>query len=295
MAETVTKRRKPAIARVREENRATSDEELEDDRIETSEEIARDKRSADWAARPVLKISHLRKDFGDLHVLKDVSFEVRKHEVVVLLGPSGSGKSTLMRCVNLLEQVNDGQIFLDGKDITDPRVKDDEVRKHIGVVFQQFNLFPSMTVLRNVTLGAIKVHHWKKDRANDRAMELLNRIGLGNRADAYPDNLSGGQQQRVAICRALMTHPDLLLLDEITSALDPMLVGEVLDMVHELKDEGSTILMSTHEMSFAHDSADRVVLLRDGRVAENGTPREVMDESQDPETKKFFSYFRKSF
>ena len=140
MAETVTKRRKPAIARVREENRATSDEELEDDRIETSEEIARDKRSADWAARPVLKISHLRKDFGDLHVLKDVSFEVRKHEVVVLLGPSGSGKSTLMRCVNLLEQVNDGQIFLDGKDITDPRVKDDEVRKHIGVVLSLIHI-----------------------------------------------------------------------------------------------------------------------------------------------------------
>ena len=244
---------------------------------------------------PVLKISHLKKSFGTLHVLKDVSFEVRNNEIVALLGPSGSGKSTLMRCCNLLEQVDDGQVFLKGQDITDPRVNADKVRSRIGVVFQQFNLFPNMNVLKNVTLGAIKVHHWKKDRANDRAMELLKRIGLGNRANAYPSNLSGGQQQRVAICRALMTHPDVLLLDEITSALDPMLVGEVLDMVRELKDEGATILMSTHEMGFAHDAADRVVLLRKGVLAEDGTPREVMDESQDPQTRQFFAYFRKSF
>ena len=168
----------------------------------------------------------------------------------------------------------------------------DKIRARIGVVFQQFNLFPHMSVLRNVTLAAIKVHHWSKDRAETRAMELLERIGMRDKASAYPDQLSGGQQQRVAIARALMTDPELLLLDEITSALDPMLVGEVLNMVAELKAQGTTILMATHEMSFAHEAADRIVLLRHGVIAENGTPAEVMDESQDPETIEFFSHFR---
>ncbi len=177
-------------------------------------------------------------------------------------------------------------------DITDPRADQDKIRARIGVVFQQFNLFPHMSVLRNVTLAAIKVHHWSKDRAETRAMELLERIGMRDKASAYPDQLSGGQQQRVAIARALMTDPELLLLDEITSALDPMLVGEVLNMVAELKAQGTTILMATHEMSFAHEAADRIVLLRHGVIAENGTPAEVMDESQDPETIEFFSHFR---
>lgn len=240
----------------------------------------------------VLRIDNIRKSYGDLEVLKGISFDIHQHEVVALLGPSGSGKSTLMRCVNLLEQVNDGQIWLGDTDITDPAIKQDEIRARIGVVFQQFNLFPHMNVLNNVTLAARKVHHWDKNRANKRAMELLERIGMGARAKAFPDQLSGGQQQRVAICRALMTNPELLLLDEITSALDPMLVGEVLDMVAELKQQGTTILMATHEMGFAHDAADRVVLLRHGVIAENGTPRQVMDESQDPATREFFSHFR---
>ena len=242
--------------------------------------------------QPVLRLDGVRKSFNDTEVLRGISFDVQQHEVVALLGPSGSGKSTLMKCINLLEQVDDGQIWLNGTDITDPRANQDSIRARIGVVFQQFNLFPHMSVLKNVTLAARKVHHWSKDRAEARAMELLERIGMQAKAKAYPDQLSGGQQQRVAIARALMTDPELLLLDEITSALDPMLVGEVLTMVAELKEQGTTILMATHEMSFAHDAADRVVLMRGGVIAENGTPREVMDESQDPQTRKFFAAFR---
>ncbi|MBM6699764.1 amino acid ABC transporter ATP-binding protein [Bifidobacterium pullorum subsp. saeculare] len=242
--------------------------------------------------RPVLRLNGVRKSFNGVEVLKGISFDVNRHEVVALLGPSGSGKSTLMKCVNLLEQVDDGQIWLGDTDITDPRADQDRIRARIGVVFQQFNLFPHMTVLKNVTLAARKVHHWPKDKADARALELLDRIGMRAKAGAYPDQLSGGQQQRVAIARALMTDPELLLLDEITSALDPMLVGEVLTMVAELKEQGTTILMATHEMGFAHDAADRVVLLRGGVIAENGTPREVMDESQDPATREFFSHFR---
>ena len=242
--------------------------------------------------KTVLRLDDVRKSFGNTQVLRGISFDIHQHEVVALLGPSGSGKSTLMKCVNLLEQVDDGQIWLGNTDITDPRADQDKIRARIGVVFQQFNLFPHMSVLRNVTLAAIKVHHWSKDRAETRAMELRERIGMRDKASAYPDQLSGGQQQRVAIARALMTDPELLLLDEITSALDPMLVGEVLNMVAELKAQGTTILMATHEMSFAHEAADRIVLLRHGVIAENGTPAEVMDESQDPETIEFFSHFR---
>ncbi|NMM95114.1 amino acid ABC transporter ATP-binding protein [Bifidobacterium oedipodis] len=249
-------------------------------------------QTAQSSAPAVLRLDNIRKSFGSTQVLKGISFEVRQHEVVALLGPSGSGKSTLMKCVNLLERVDDGQIWLGDTDITDPRADQDKLRARIGVVFQQFNLFPHMSVIKNVTLAARKVHHWSKDRAEARALELLDRIGMRAKAGAYPDQLSGGQQQRVAIARALMTDPELLLLDEITSALDPMLVGEVLTMVAELKSQGTTILMATHEMSFAHDAADRVVLLRGGVIAENGTPREVMDESQNPETKEFFSHFR---
>ena len=248
--------------------------------------------SAGKPQTPVLHLDSIRKSFGSTTVLNGISFDVNQHEVVALLGPSGSGKSTLMKCVNLLERVDDGQIWLGNTDITDPRANQDKIRSRIGVVFQQFNLFPHMSVMKNVTLAALKVHHWDKDRAEARALELLDRIGMRAKAGAYPDQLSGGQQQRVAIARALMTDPELLLLDEITSALDPMLVGEVLNMVAELKEQGTTILMATHEMSFAHDAADRIVLLRHGVIAENGSPQEVMDESQDPETKEFFSQFR---
>ncbi|OZG63128.1 ABC transporter, ATP-binding protein [Bifidobacterium lemurum] len=260
--------------------------------ITTDRPVSSASESEQTDAPAVLRLDGIRKSFGATQVLKGISFEVRRHEVVALLGPSGSGKSTLMKCVNLLERVDDGQIWLGDTDITDPRADQDKLRARIGVVFQQFNLFPHMSVIKNVTLAARKVHHWSKDRAESRALELLDRIGMRAKAGAYPDQLSGGQQQRVAIARALMTDPELLLLDEITSALDPMLVGEVLTMVAELKSQGTTILMATHEMSFAHDAADRVVLLRGGVIAENGTPREVMDESQDPQTKEFFSHFR---
>lgn len=244
------------------------------------------------AETPVLKLDTIRKSFGNTQVLGGISFEVRPHEVVALLGPSGSGKSTLMKCVNLLERVDDGQIWLSGTDITDPKANQDKIRSRIGVVFQQFNLFPHMSVLQNITLAARKVFHWDKEKANARAFELLDRIGMRDKANGYPDQLSGGQQQRVAIVRALMTDPELLLLDEITSALDPMLVGEVLDMVSELKQSGTTILMATHEMSFAHHAADRIVLLRHGSIIESGTPQSVMDESSNPETQEFFSHFR---
>ncbi len=241
----------------------------------------------------VLRLDNVVKRFGDLTVLDHVSFDVRKHETVALLGPSGSGKSTVMKCINLLEQVNDGQIWLGDTDLTDPRENQDAIRSRIGVVFQQFNLFSHMTVLNNVTLAARKVHHWPREKAEEKAMGLLRRIGMDHKAKEYPDRLSGGQQQRVAICRALMMEPELLLLDEITSALDPLLVGEVLEMVGELKSQGATILMATHEMSFAHDAADRIVLLRGGHIAENGSPEQVMDNPTDPETQAFFAAYNR--
>jgi polar amino acid transport system ATP-binding protein len=240
----------------------------------------------------VLSVRNVCKSYGANRVLNGATFDIRAHQVVALLGPSGSGKSTLMKCVNLLERVDDGQIMLNGTDITDPRVDADKSRARIGVVFQQFNLFPHMTVLKNVTLGAIKVHHWNRHDAEAKAHVLLKRIGMDGKAQCYPDQLSGGQQQRVAIARALMTDPELLLLDEITSALDPMLVGEVLELVTELKEQGTTILMATHEMEFAHHAADRVLLLRNGSIAEDGTPHEVMDLSEDPDTRDFFAHFR---
>ncbi|MEE1274469.1 MAG: amino acid ABC transporter ATP-binding protein [Olegusella sp.] len=249
-------------------------------------------KAAPRIGEPVLRIDNVVKRFGDNTVLDHVSFNVCRHETVALLGPSGSGKSTLMKCVNLLERVNDGQIWLGDTDITDPRINEDETRARIGVVFQQFNLFPHMSVLDNVTLAARKVHGWDRAKAEDKAMGLLKRIGMDQKAKEYPDRLSGGQQQRVAIARALMMEPELLLLDEITSALDPLLVGEVLEMVAELKTQGATILMATHEMGFAHRAADRVVLLRRGKIAENGSPAEVMDNPSDPETRAFFHSYR---
>ena len=241
----------------------------------------------------ILRLDNVVKRFGDNVVLDHISFDVRQHETVALLGPSGSGKSTVMKCINLLEQVNDGQIWLGDTDITDPREDQDHIRSRIGVVFQQFNLFSHMTVLNNVTLAARKVHHWPRDKAEEKAMGLLKRIGMDHKAKEYPDRLSGGQQQRVAICRALMMEPELLLLDEITSALDPLLVGEVLEMVGELKRQGATILMATHEMGFAHDAADRIVLLRRGNIAENGSPHDVMDSPTDPETQAFFAAYNR--
>ena len=235
----------------------------------------------------VLQLRGIVKSFGANHVLRGVDLDVSRHEVVALIGASGSGKSTLLRTANLLERIDDGQILLAGDDISDPKVAVDAVRARIGVVFQHYNLFPHLNVLDNVTLGLRKVHRASSEDAERRGLGLLERIGLAGQARAYPDRLSGGQQQRVAIARAIATDPELLLLDEITSALDPQLVGEVLDLVAELKGAGSTILMATHEIGFAHRVADRVVFLHDGRICEQGTPAQVLDAPQRPETQDF--------
>jgi len=237
----------------------------------------------------VLELHGVHKLFGDNHVLKGVDLEIDAHEIVVVIGASGSGKSTLMRTINLIERVDDGRILLSGDDITDPEVDVDKVRARIGVVFQHFNLFPHMRVIDNVTLAARKVHGIAPDVARDRGIGLLEKFGLGDKVKDFPDRLSGGQQQRVAIVRAIMTDPELLLLDEITSALDPMLVGEVLDLVRDLKDQGSTILMATHEMSFARSVADRIVFMHGGRPLESGTPEQIFGDPQQPETQEFLA------
>ncbi|PFG15852.1 amino acid ABC transporter ATP-binding protein (PAAT family) [Propionicimonas paludicola] len=238
-------------------------------------------------SQPVLEMHGIVKVYGNNPVLRGVDLAVHQHEVVVLIGASGSGKSTLLKTVNLLERIDDGQILLSGTDISDPRVKADAVRARIGVVFQHYNLFPHLSVLDNVTLALRKVHGVGKAEAAERGRTVLARIGLADRADSYPDRLSGGQQQRVAIARAIATDPELLLLDEITSALDPMLVGEVLDLVGELKAAGSTIVMATHEMDFARRVADRVLFLSGGRVIEEGPAAQVLDAPTQPETIEF--------
>lgn len=238
---------------------------------------------------PVLEVQGVHKHFGATPVLNGIDLEIRDGQAVVLIGGSGSGKSTLLRCVNLLEVVTDGVITLDGEDITDPRVDHDAVRRRIGVVFQAYNLFPHMTALENVSLAPRVVGKLPKRDAIERARELLARVGLADKADSYPDRLSGGQQQRTAIARALANEPRLLLLDEVTSALDPELVGEVLDLIGELKNQGTTILMATHEMGFAHRVADEVCFLDAGVVAESGPPEQVLDSPTNPRLQQFLS------
>ena len=236
---------------------------------------------------PVLSVRGLVKSYGDRTVLNGVDLDVAEHQVVVLIGASGSGKSTLLRCVDLLEDIDDGQIFLDGRDISDPRIDADAARRAMGMVFQSFNLFPHMTVLSNVTLAPRVVHRSSRSAAEERGRELLARVGLSEKADAYPDRLSGGQQQRVAIARALAYDPRLLLLDEITSALDPELVGEVLDLVGELAESGRTIVMATHEMGFARQVAHTVCFLDGGRIIESGPADEVLTDPQQERTQQF--------
>ena len=238
---------------------------------------------------PVLRCEGVVKRFGTHTVLRSVDLEVAEHQVVTLIGASGSGKSSLLRCFNLLETVDDGVILLDGEDITDPLVDADAVRRRIGVVFQAYNLFPHMTVLANVTLAPRLVGRVEKAAAEERAMVLLRRVGLAEKALEYPDRLSGGQQQRVAVVRALANDPRLLLLDEVTSALDPELVGEVLALVGELKEQGMTIVMATHEMSFARQAADTVVFLDAGVVLEQGPPEQVLVEPTEPRTRQFLA------
>jgi polar amino acid transport system ATP-binding protein len=220
-------------------------------------------------------------------VLRDLTLEVAQHECLVLIGASGSGKSTLLRCLNLLEVVDDGTITLDGADITDPRVDADELRTKVGIVFQSFNLFPHMSVLDNITLAPRRVHRVARVQAEIDAMAMLDRVGLAEKARSRPDELSGGQQQRVAIARALVNRPLLMLFDEVTSALDPELVGEVLGLLAELKAEGMTMVVATHEMGFARQVADQVAFLADGVVAELGPPEQVLGDPVDPRTQRF--------
>jgi polar amino acid transport system ATP-binding protein len=236
---------------------------------------------------PVLEISNLRKSFGDEVVLQNISLSVPVHTATVFIGASGSGKSTLLRCINLLDGIDDGVIKLDGEDITDPTVKSDQVRRKLGMVFQAFNLFPHMTVRQNITLAPIQVHGLSKDEANARADELLVRFGLKEKADQYPDRLSGGQQQRVAIIRSIALRPRLLLLDEITSALDPVLVNEVLSTVRDLKNDGMTMVLATHEMGFAKQVADEVCYLEAGQIVERGSAAQIIEEPQDKRTRDF--------
>ena len=227
------------------------------------------------------------KSFGKLEVLSGIDLDVAEHEVVCLIGASGSGKSTLLRCVNLLEPVDAGRILIHGDDITAPGVDQNRLRRRIGIVFQAFNLFPHMNVLENVTLAPRKALRMGKKDANERGIELLERFGLADKRDEFPDRLSGGQQQRVAIVRALAMEPDIMLLDEVTSALDPELVGEVLGVIRDLAKGGMTMLVATHEMGFARETADRVCFLDRGRILEQGTPERIFTEPTEPRTQEF--------
>jgi polar amino acid transport system ATP-binding protein len=236
---------------------------------------------------PALVVDGLHKSFGKLEVLRGIDLELAEHEVVCLIGASGSGKSTLLRCINLLEQIEEGRIMLHGDEITARGVDVDRVRRGIGIVFQAFNLFPHMSVLENVTLGPRKALRLGRRQADARATELLRRFGLADKRDEYPDRLSGGQQQRVAIVRALAMQPGLLLLDEVTSALDPELVAEVLEVIRELAVEGMTMLIATHEMSFARDVAHRVCFLDQGVILEQGHPEQIFGAPTEPRTQQF--------
>jgi polar amino acid transport system ATP-binding protein len=236
-----------------------------------------------------LKVTNLQKSFKDLHVLKDINVEVQEGEVVCVIGPSGSGKSTFLRCLNKLENPSGGTIIIDGYDITDKKTNINKVRENIGMVFQQFNLFPNMTVKANVMLAPIECKKMNKRDAEKKALELLDRVGLLSKADAYPVQLSGGQQQRVAIARALAMNPDIMLFDEPTSALDPEMVGEVLNVMKELAEQGMTMIIVTHEMGFAREVGDRVIFMDEGYIVEEGNPKEVFANPQNERTKLFLS------
>jgi len=235
----------------------------------------------------LLELRNIRKSFSTELVLDNLSLEVPEHTATVLIGASGSGKSTLLRCINLLESIDDGEIYLDGQEISDPLVNVDEVRRKLAMVFQSFNLFPHMSVLENIMLAPIKVQGKSKEESRAQGIELLQRFGLSEKCDQYPDRLSGGQQQRVAIIRSLAINPRILLLDEVTSALDPVLVNEVLSVVRDLKSDGMTMVLATHEMGFATQVADQVCFLQAGNIVERGTPDAVLHNPSHPQTREF--------
>ncbi len=240
-------------------------------------------------AEPKIKVTGLKKDFGENHVLRGIDMEIKPGEVVCMIGPSGSGKSTFLRCLNRLEEATSGEILVDGESITGPKADVDRIRRHMGMVFQQFNLFPHYTVKQNLMWAPVELKLKTKEEAEKKALELLERVGLSDKVDAMPCSLSGGQQQRVAIARALCMDPDIMLFDEPTSALDPEMVSEVLDVMRELAKQGMTMVVVTHEMGFAHDVADRVVFFDQGIIQEQGAPEEVIDHPQHERTKSFLS------
>jgi polar amino acid transport system ATP-binding protein len=237
----------------------------------------------------LIKIENLHKSFGKNEVLKGINLEIKRGEVVVIIGPSGSGKSTLLRSMNLLEEASQGKVIFEGVDITDKKNDLFAMREKMGMVFQQFNLFPNMTVMENITLSPIKTKGESKEVAEKRAQELLEKVGLPDKATAYPQSLSGGQQQRIAIARGLAMEPDVLLFDEPTSALDPEMVGEVLAVMQDLAKSGMTMVIVTHEMGFAREVADRVIFMADGVVVEDGTPEQIFEQTQEQRTKDFLS------
>jgi len=238
---------------------------------------------------PLVELTDVRKSYGDRVVLADIDLTVQRHDVVCLIGSSGSGKSTLLRCLNLLEDIDDGVIEFEGREISDPRVDRRAVRSRMGMVFQAYNLFPHMTVLDNCTLAPRRVHGVPKEEAEQRARDLLASFGLADQADKHPDRMSGGQQQRAALVRALCTQPTLLLLDEITAALDPELVGDVLTIVRDLAEQGTTMILATHEMSFARDVATSVCFLDQGRILEEGPPSQIFAEPREERTRQFLN------
>jgi polar amino acid transport system ATP-binding protein len=237
----------------------------------------------------LLKIEDLHKHFGELHVLRGINMDVEKGEVLVIIGPSGSGKSTLLRCINRLEEPTSGRIVLDGVEITDRKVDINKIRQRIGMVFQQFNLFPHLTALQNVTLAPMKIKKMDKKEAEELGMKLLEKVGLADKAEYYPAQLSGGQQQRVAIARALAMNPEVMLFDEVTSALDPELVKEVLDVMKQLARDGMTMLVVTHEMGFAREVGDRVIFMDNGIIVEEGKPEKIFSNPENERTRKFLS------
>ncbi len=236
-----------------------------------------------------IHVSHLKKNFGKLEVLRDISLDVHEGEVVVVIGPSGGGKSTLLRCLTQLEEVTGGEIVIDGVTVTDKHADLNKVRENVGMVFQHFNLFPNMNVMRNLTLAPVDLKKATKEEARDHAMEMLKKVGLEEKADAYPDQLSGGQKQRVAIARALCMNPDIMLFDEPTSALDPEMVGEVLQVMKDLAAEGMTMVIVTHEMGFAREVANRILFMDGGYIVEENTPQELLQHPKEPRTIDFLN------